>query len=283
MTSIRDFKLPPAEKKTERVFEKAAGVFAARHKKEIIQVDIDQLKPYAKQVRRDFSNLQGMVESIKEVGISQPLTVIPDPDSVDKFQIISGERRWRAAKEVGLKTIPCNVIEEDHAVKISVIENLQRKDLTPIEKGEAFSLFVDQGISERRLSEILEENRWDINICLRLFKSPDWIKNPIIQNKIHSLSDIQLLLQKADEGEDAFKNTFHRLNKTGKPHEYSSSTARKKNILHIFFDEGKDKVSISTMKQNFPHIDKEKQRDIILQIEKELNELKKKWNFLGVV
>ena len=92
--------------------ETVIDIFATKVRREIIDIPIGDLIPFENQAREDFRGLEPMIESIREVGIAQPLTVVQDEKNIGKYQIVSGERRWRASKYLKLKVVPCNVIDK---------------------------------------------------------------------------------------------------------------------------------------------------------------------------
>lgn len=110
-----------------------------------LYLPISQIEPYANQPRRHFDEevLQDLADSIREHGIIQPLTV--RRLSSGYYQIIAGERRWRAARIAGLAEVPAIVIEADDRkmTELSLIENLQREDLDPIEEAEGYKTLMD--------------------------------------------------------------------------------------------------------------------------------------------
>jgi ParB family chromosome partitioning protein len=130
--------------------------------------------------------LQELAESIKEKGILEPLIVRKVEQG---YELIIGERRWRAAQKAGLKEIPVLVkeIEGQEVLEISLIENLQREDLNPIEEAEAFKRLTEEfHISQEELSARIGKDRTTIANSLRLLKLPLKVRNQILQNRITS-------------------------------------------------------------------------------------------------
>ena len=137
---------------------------------QIKQLRIYELEPDRSQPRKDFdqTSLEELAQSIAEHGIIEPIIA---RKSDDAYIIISGERRWRAARIAGLKSVP--VILRDTSAKetaeIALIENIQREDLNPIEEAEAFSrLITEFGMSQTDISKMLGKSRPAISNCLRL-------------------------------------------------------------------------------------------------------------------
>jgi len=160
--------------------------FRQEESKAILFCGIEEIVPNRSQPRKQFdeSKLQELAESIKANGILEPLIV----RRVDQgYELIIGERRWRAAQKAGLKEVPVLVkeVEGADALEISLIENLQREDLNPIEEAEAFKrLTYEFQISQGELSARIGKDRTTITNALRLLKLPVEIKNQLLQNRI---------------------------------------------------------------------------------------------------
>ncbi len=138
-------------------------------------VKLRLVEPNRNQPRKEFdeAELQELADSILRYGVIQPLLV---REKDGHYEIIAGERRWRAAKLAGLKEIPVIVRDytEQEAAEISLIENIQRKDLNPIEEAQAYQkLIEDYGMTQEALSEVLSKSRTVITNSLRLLKLPE--------------------------------------------------------------------------------------------------------------
>ena len=146
----------------------------------IDHVEIDLILPNSNQPRQIFSkeNMQDLINSIDENGILQPLTVRLSGNS---YELIAGERRLRAAKKLNLKKVPVYVIdvkEDDEMLKLALIENIQRDNLSSIEEAEGYALLRGKySISETELAKMIGKNRSTIANKLRLNKLPPDIKN----------------------------------------------------------------------------------------------------------
>jgi len=162
----------------------------------IINLDIDRILPGKQQPRRVFQEeaLKGLSVSIKEKGVLQPIIVSRTGDGT--FNLIAGERRWRASMLAGLKKIPAlikNVASKD-ALEIALIENIQREDLNPIETAEAFNrLQQDFNMTQEELSEKVGKERATVANYLRLLKLPDEIKD-MLYNGALSMGHARALL-----------------------------------------------------------------------------------------
>jgi ParB family chromosome partitioning protein len=162
--------------------------FGQAEPKTLLYCGIEEILPNRSQPRKHFdeSKLQELAESIKEKGILEPLIVRRTDQG---YELIVGERRWRAAQKAGLKEVPVVVKEAERreALEISLIENLQREDLNPIEAAEAFKYLTEEfHISQEDLSRRIGKDRTTIANTLRLLKLPVEIRNQLLQNRITS-------------------------------------------------------------------------------------------------
>jgi ParB family chromosome partitioning protein len=154
----------------------------------LLYCGIEEIIPNRSQPRKHFdeSKLQELAESIKEKGILEPLIV----RRIDQgYELIIGERRWRAAQKAGLKEVPVVVKEAEgrEVLEISLIENLQREDLNPIEAAEAFKHLIEEfNINQEDLSKRIGKDRTTITNTLRLLKLPLEIRDQLLQNRITS-------------------------------------------------------------------------------------------------
>ena len=153
----------------------------------INDIDIKQITPNPDQPRTTFDNaaLEELAASIRELGIIQPLTLRKIDD--DNYQIISGERRYRAAKMAGLKTVPAYIREanDTELTEMALIENIQREDLNAIEIALTMSKLIDQyHLTQERLSERIGKNRATIANFRRLLKLPAEIQRGLLDKKL---------------------------------------------------------------------------------------------------
>ena len=140
---------------------------------------IDRIRPNPDQPRRRFDDaeIEGLAGSIRERGIIQPLIVRTDP-SGDGWQIVAGERRWRAAQRAQLHEVPVVVRELDDVtvLEIAIVENVQRADLTPVEEARGYARLIEEfGHTQDRLGEIVGKSRSHIANTLRLLALPDGV------------------------------------------------------------------------------------------------------------
>ena len=134
-----------------------------------------QVAPDPRQPRRRFPEgpLEELAQSIGEHGVLQPILVRPDADagSADRFIIVAGERRWRAAQRAGLETIPAVIVDSAaRPLTLSLIENLQREDLNPIETALGFQQLVEQGLSHNQIARQVGKSRTAVANALRLLQ-----------------------------------------------------------------------------------------------------------------
>ncbi|HPP87405.1 MAG TPA: ParB/RepB/Spo0J family partition protein [bacterium] len=153
----------------------------------ILYVSIDSIKPNIYQPRKAFdeSNLQELADSIKSIGIINPLIVREEGDN--KYQLIAGERRWRAAKLAGISHIPVIVQKADNQemLEVAIIENIQRVDLNALEEAEAYqALLKEFGMTHEEIAEKVGKNRSTVTNTLRLLKLPFEIKDALRKNII---------------------------------------------------------------------------------------------------
>ena len=156
--------------------------------KTLLYCGIEEIVPNRSQPRKHFdeSRLQELSESIKEKGILEPLIVRRIEQG---YELIVGERRWRAAQRAGLKEVPVLVKEAEgrEALELSLIENLQRENLNPIEEAEAFKRLTEEfNVSQGDLATRLGKDRTTITNTLRLLKLPLEVRNQLLQNRITS-------------------------------------------------------------------------------------------------
>ncbi len=162
--------------------------FGKEESRTLLYCGIEEIAPNRSQPRKHFdeSKLQELAESIKEKGILEPLIV---RRANEGYELIVGERRWRAAQRAGLKEVPILVreVEGREVLELSLIENLQREDLNPIEEAEAFKRLIEEfNISQEALATRIGKDRTTITNTLRLLKLPSEVRNQLLQNRITS-------------------------------------------------------------------------------------------------
>jgi ParB family chromosome partitioning protein len=153
------------------------------------EIAIDRIVPNPKQPRRTFveSELEELAESIRTKGVLQAILVRPDPSNADMFEIIAGERRWRAARRAGLTTIPAVVREMDdrEVLEIAIIENVQRSDLNPVEEAEAYKALIDRfGRTQESVATQVGKSREHVSNTLRLLNLPDDVREHVREGRL---------------------------------------------------------------------------------------------------
>jgi ParB family chromosome partitioning protein len=141
-------------------------------------VPLALLKPGRFNPRRNFAEtqLEELAASIRERGLVQPLVVRPSSVEAESFEIVAGERRWRAAQLASLHEVPVVVraLSDQEAVEIAIIENVQREDLNAIEEGEGYKLLMDgHGYTQEDLAKVIGKSRSHLANTLRLLKLPE--------------------------------------------------------------------------------------------------------------
>ena len=152
-------------------------------------ISISSLVRNKYQPRKKFDevSLEELTNSIRERGIIQPIIVRPSSEEEDKFEIIAGERRWQAAQYAGLHEVPVVVINVDNlkSLEFAIVENVQRKDLNPIEEAEGYKRLIDEfSYDQDKVSKFIGKSRSHISNCLRLLSLPQEIIELIIEEKL---------------------------------------------------------------------------------------------------
>ena len=162
---------------------------------------------YQPRTKFEKESLEELTNSIKERGIIQPIIVRKSENIIDKFEIVAGERRWQAAQKAGLHKVPVVIIEADNlkALEFAIVENVQRKDLNPIEEAEGYKKLIDDfNYDQEKVAKFIGKSRAHVSNCLRLLNLPHKIMEYIIDEKISQghakilvgLENAQLLAEK---------------------------------------------------------------------------------------
>jgi ParB family chromosome partitioning protein len=171
---------------TPETTENTQGITMAR---------INEVEPNANQPRKDFdpAELETLAESINQYGMIQPITV----RSIDgMYQIITGERRWRAARMAGLSEVPVMIITADDkkAAELALVENIQRSDLNPIEEALGFAALIDEhGLTQEEAAKRIGKSRSAVTNSLRLLNLPESVRK-MIENGELSTGHAKVLL-----------------------------------------------------------------------------------------
>src|SRR5262249_40579328 len=172
------------------------------------EIDIDRILPNSHQPRKTFDEgaLGELADSIREHGVVQPIVVRPLDDGF--FQLIAGERRWRASQRAGLSRVPAVVREaaENDVLELALIENLQREDLNPIEEAQAYErLITEFGLTQEEVARRVGKNRATVANMLRLLRLPPEVQQWLREDRLTtghakallSLSDFSAMVDSA--------------------------------------------------------------------------------------
>ncbi|MCD6361757.1 MAG: ParB/RepB/Spo0J family partition protein [Armatimonadetes bacterium] len=174
----------------------------------VLEVSVDKLEPNPYQPRHSVNEeaLEELTLSIETHGIVQPIVVRRTSED-EVYQIIAGERRWRAAQRAGLQTVPCIVHEADErkTLELALVENLQRDDLSPVETAEAMQQLINEfGLTQEQLAEQLGRSRSSVSNMLRLLELPEEMKAAVDAGRI-SFGHARALLSLLDRPSRMFE------------------------------------------------------------------------------
>ena len=160
------------------------------------EIDIHQIVPNPNQPRREFDEeaMEELATSIREMGIITPITLRQMPDG--KYQIIAGERRWRASQKAGLKTLPAYIrtVEDESVMEMALVENIQREDLNAIEIALAYQhLLETTGMTQAKISDRVGKSRTAVTNYMRLLKLPAQIQMAL-KDKVIDMGHARALL-----------------------------------------------------------------------------------------
>ena len=190
-TEMEDMKASkPAKKKTEEA---------------VMELDLDMIEPNRKQPRKYFDEtaLEELAASLKSYGMIQPIVV---KKSGDYYEIIAGERRWRAAKIAGLTKVPVVIKkwEAGEAFEAALVENLQREDLNPMEEAESYQRLQEEfGLNQEKIAEKVGKSRSAVTNSLRLLQLDPRVRTLVVENKV-TAGHARTLLPVTD-GDDQFE------------------------------------------------------------------------------
>lgn len=145
------------------------------------RVAIEMIVRNPRNPRRDFveQQLEDLAQSIKTHGVVQPIVVRPEPGNTGRFEIIAGERRWRASQRAGLIEVPViiRVVDDREALEIAIVENVQRSDLNPVEEALGYQQLIDEhNYTQADLGGVIGKSRSHVANSLRLLKLPDNVR-----------------------------------------------------------------------------------------------------------
>lgn len=223
-------------------------------------VKISSVEPNREQPRKNFDEdaLQELSDSIKQFGLLQPILV---QDRQDHYEIIAGERRWRAAKIAGLKEVPVIIknLDEREIVEISLIENIQRENLNPIEEAQAYKrLLTEFNLKQDEVAERVSKSRTAVTNSMRLLKLCDEVQQMVIDDMIStgharailSIEDPEqqyMIAQKIFDEKMSVRDVEKFIKNLNKPNSKKANTEKNKSIEYIYQDTAeKMKQSLGT-------------------------------------
>ena len=153
------------------------------------KISISSIIPNKYQPRKNFdkNSLEELTASIRERGIIQPIIVRASENSNDKYELIAGERRWQAAQNAGLHEVPAVILNVDNlkSLEFAIVENVQRKDLNPIEEAEGYQRLINEfNYDQDKVAKFIGKSRAHISNCIRLLSLPAKVIEHIINDKI---------------------------------------------------------------------------------------------------
>ena len=153
------------------------------------KISISSIIPNKFQPRKNFEkqSLEDLTNSIRERGIIQPLVVRKSEDLDNKYELIAGERRWQAAQNAGLHEVPVIILNIDNlkSLEFAIVENVQRKDLNPIEEAEGYKRLIEEfNYDQEKVAKFIGKSRAHISNCLRLLTLPKKVIQNIVEDKI---------------------------------------------------------------------------------------------------
>ena len=227
-------------------------------------ISTDQLFPFKNQARKTFSKeeIAKLADSIREYGIRQPLSVIKNSDG--KYEVISGERRLRAAKKAGLDKVPCIILKENKDVNVvALIENIHRKDLHPIELGSAYSQLIESKAfdSQEKLAQAISVAKSTVSEYIKLASIPEEIKIISVEKNISSRDKLRSILKAYEEND--IKKMKSLVGLTSRQHKNFS-------VLRVLSSEGTIKIQdsgLAKLSNESRKIVKEQLQKLIHQID----------------
>lgn len=207
---------------------------------EYYNLSVDLLIPYTKQSRKlfDESQIIELAATIKEHGIQNPLLVFASQNTPEKFEVVSGERRLRAAKLLGLQKVPCIIINESTAEEVALIENIQRTDLHPVEIGDAIHSIVNnsQWGEVNKIADKIGKDQSTISNYLSYSRLPQEVKKILIDRNITSRDVLRKVIKSKT------------LDKMLQVVEKTPSKLISKSIIRIIFEDDEFKIQDNSLK-----------------------------------
>jgi len=227
----------------ESLIPKKINKPTSQKKESVFWIEIDKIKTNPFQPRKEFNQkeLKELADSIEKYGILQPLIVrkiekdVPNGQKVE-YQLIAGERRLRASKMIGLKEVPVIVkeISKENELPISLVENIQREDLNPLEKALAFKKLIEEfHLTQKEVAKMVGKSRESIANTLRLLILPEEIQKGIQRGEISEGHARALLSIPKEKQIDVYKETIKKKLPVRELEQKAESKKEKKEILNL--------------------------------------------------
>lgn len=221
---------------------------------EYYNLKLDKLIPFKNQARVYFDqeSLESLAQTIKEHGIRQPLTVIPSDEKSGYYEIVSGERRFRAAKLVGLLTVPCIIIhDKKRAEEISIIENIQRKDLHPVELMKAYSNLLNNSIcsSYSEIAKKVGVSKSSVVEIMNLRNLAEEIRISLVENEIKARDFLRELCHAEEEKRRKLVEEYLVIKNKKKLSNPKRSIKTRSKVLDIYINNNQLEVVINKIEQ----------------------------------
>ncbi|HJK86588.1 MAG TPA: ParB/RepB/Spo0J family partition protein [Candidatus Megaira endosymbiont of Nemacystus decipiens] len=245
----------PIFKKKDKTNSQRVSAYTESYKGEYYNLEINNLIPFKNQARKVFDekSLEELARTVKLYGIRQPLTVLPSETNEGFYEIISGERRLRAAQIAGLKKVPCVILQDQSvANEIALVENVQRKNLHPIKLMKGFQTLLEKAVckNQQEIAEKIGVARTTVVETLALASLPSSSQDLLLKNNIKSRAVLRKLLKAPQQEHEAIiKSTRAEKNLLQK--KASVFKKNKKKVLSVYFEFGslvfdEENISITT-------------------------------------
>lgn len=214
-----------------------------QNKEEFQEIDLDLIEPNSEQPRTRFEEdaLEDLTQSIRANGIVQPIVV---RRKGGRYEIVAGERRWRASQKAGLQKIPAIIknIADEKLLELALIENIQRQELNAIEEARAYKNLIDKiGLTQEMIAERVGKNRTVVTTCLRLLKLPDDIQKLVELDKISAGHGRALLMAEDTESQRRIANKIIEMSLSVRETEKVVKRS-KRNVLQIIESKGVSQI-----------------------------------------
>jgi len=217
------------------------STYTESYKGEYYNIEVTKLIPFKNQSRKHFDqkSLEELASTIRVHGIRQPLTILPSSEQEGKYEIISGERRWKAAQIAGLTKVPCIIIHNQEAAEeIALIENIQRQNLHPLELMQAFQSLLDRKIcgSTQEIATKLGINKSAVVEALSLKNLPNETQQVLLNEGVKARKILRVLVKSTQDKHLKIINDYKKSIEKEQKKEVKSTEAK---LLSIFINNGK--------------------------------------------